>query len=122
MESQAVGTLTVGEATARSVNCAYARLIKLLRPEKVDVAHRMGIAKPLRAHLSLALGSEPVTPLQMAAGYATLAGGGVRHDPSFVGGAYPARIFGEYMWSVRAEQPTVPFPAPEPPARDSNSL
>lgn len=85
VEGQAPGTLTVGEATIRSVNCAYARLIKLVGPEKVvDVAHRMGITSQLGAHLSLTLGSEPVTPLQMAAAYATLATGGVRHDPYFV--------------------------------------
>ena len=85
VEGQAADTLTVGEATIRSVNCAYARLIKLVGPEKVvDVARRLGITKPLGAHLSLTLGSEPVTPLQMAAAYATLATGGVRHDPYFV--------------------------------------
>jgi membrane peptidoglycan carboxypeptidase len=50
----------------------------------VDVAHRMGITSQLGAHLSLTLGSEPVTPLRMAAAYATLATGGVRHDPYFV--------------------------------------
>ena len=85
VEGQAGGALTLGEATVHSVNCAYARLIKLVGPEKVvDVARRMGITKPLGAHLSLTLGSEPVTPVQMAAAYATLANGGVRHDPYFV--------------------------------------
>ena len=85
VEGQAAGTLTVGDATIQSVNCAYARLIQRVGPEKVvDVAHRMGITKPLGPHLSLTLGSEPVTPLEMAAAYATLATGGARHDPYFV--------------------------------------
>lgn len=85
VEGQAAGTLTVAEATIRSVNCAYARLIKLVGPQKVvDVAHRMGITNALGAHLSLTLGSEPVTPLQMAAAYATLANDGVRRAPYFV--------------------------------------
>ncbi len=85
VEGQAAGTLTVAEATIRSVNCAYARLIKRVGPQKVvDVAHRMGITNPLGAHLSLTLGSEPVTPLQMAAAYATLANDGVRRAPYFV--------------------------------------
>ena len=223
VEGQAVGTLTLGEATIRSVNCAYARLIKLVGPEKVvDVARRMGITKPLGAHLSLTLGSEPVTPLQMAAAYATLATGGVRHHPYFIesvvgrdrevlyrhtdraeqvvssqdarivtdiltravnngtataaaipgrqvagktgstdenadawfigftpqlstavwmgapqarvsmynvgafprvyGGTYPAMIFGQFMRSVLAEQPGVPFPPPQPPTRPPRAL
>jgi penicillin-binding protein 1A len=85
VEGQAAGTLTLASATIGSVNCAYARLIKLVGPQKVvDVAHRMGITNPLGAHLSLTLGSEPVTPLQMASAYATLANDGVRHDPYFV--------------------------------------
>ena len=223
VEGQAAGTLTVAEATIRSVNCAYARLIKLVGPQKVvDVAHRMGITNPLGAHLSLTLGSEPVTPLQMAAAYATLANDGVRRAPYLVervvgpddaelyrhvdepeqavsaehsrmvtdvlthvvaggtaraaavpdrpvagktgstdenadawfvgftpqlstavwmgaregrvsmhnvgrfprvyGGTYPAMVFGRYLAGALGGQPSLPFPAPPPPARDSIAL
>ncbi|MGH9276484.1 MAG: transglycosylase domain-containing protein [Acidimicrobiales bacterium] len=223
VEGQAAGTLTVAEATIRSVNCAYARLIKLVGPQKVvDVAHRMGITSALGAHLSLTLGSEPVTPLQMASAYATLANDGVQRAPYFVervvgpdgaelyrhmdepeqaisaeharivtdvltqvvasgtataaavpdrpvagktgstdenadawfvgftpqlatavwmgapearvsmynvgrfprvyGGTYPAMVFGAYMRSVLGEQPSLPFPVPPPPTRDSIAL
>jgi len=44
----------------------------------------MGITTPLGAHLSLTLGAEPVTPLEMATAYATLANDGVRNMPYFV--------------------------------------
>ena len=85
VEGQGGGTMSLASATISSVNCAYARLIKLVGPQKVvDVAHRMGITNPIGPHLSITLGSEPVTPLQMASAYATLAADGVRHDPYFI--------------------------------------
>jgi penicillin-binding protein 1A len=85
VEGQGAGVMTLQQATTNSVNCAYARLIKLIGPQKVvDVAHRMGITNPLGAHLSLTLGSEPVTPLQMASAYGTLAADGIYHEPYFI--------------------------------------
>jgi membrane peptidoglycan carboxypeptidase len=85
VEGQAGGVLTLSSATVSSVNCAFARLIKLVGPQKVvDVAKRMGITNPLQPYLSLTLGSETVTPLQMASAYATLAADGVRHQPYVV--------------------------------------
>ncbi|HVL26988.1 MAG TPA: transglycosylase domain-containing protein, partial [Acidimicrobiales bacterium] len=85
VEGQAAGTLTLAQATVSSVNCAYARLIKIVGPDKVvDVARRLGVTNPIQPHLSITLGSEPVTPLQMATAYATLAADGMRNDPYFV--------------------------------------
>ncbi|MGH9279149.1 MAG: transglycosylase domain-containing protein [Acidimicrobiales bacterium] len=85
VEGQGGGTMSLQSATVSSVNCAYARLIKVVGPEKVvDVARRLGVTNPLGAHLALTLGSEPVTPLQMASAYATVAADGIRHDPHFV--------------------------------------
>ncbi|MGH9189328.1 MAG: transglycosylase domain-containing protein [Acidimicrobiales bacterium] len=81
VEGQAAGVLTLADATVRSVNCAYARLVKLVGPEKVvDIAHRMGITSPLQSQLSIALGAQEVTPLQMASAYATLAADGLHHS------------------------------------------
>ncbi len=86
VEGQAAGVLSLTEATVNSVNCAYARLIKLVGPEKVvDVARRMGIRKAdLQPLLSLTLGSMDVTPLEMAAAYATLANDGEYREPYFI--------------------------------------
>lgn len=87
VEGQAAGVLTLTEATVNSVNCAYARLIKLVGPDKVaDVAKRMGVRSsnlqpPV---LSLTLGARDVTPLDMATGYATLANDGEYHEPYFI--------------------------------------
>ena len=85
VEGDGGGVMTLTEATVSSVNCAYARLIKILGPQKVvEVAKRMGIKSPLQANLSLTLGTDDVTPLDMASGYATLAADGERREPYFI--------------------------------------
>jgi len=85
VEGSIGGSMTLTEATVNSVNCAYARLIKLVGPQRVvDVAKRMGVMEPLRPFLSLTLGSEDVTPLSMASAYATLAAEGERRAPYVV--------------------------------------
>ena len=85
VEGSAGGVLSLTDATVHSVNCAYARLVKIVGPEKVvDVAKRMGITTPIQPHLAMTLGSELVTPLDMASAYGTVAADGVRHPPTGV--------------------------------------
>ncbi len=85
VEGGTSGVLTLNDATVSSVNCAYARLVKMVGPEKVvDVAKRMGITSKLDPYLSITLGSFPVKPLDMASAYGTLAADGQRHPPYFV--------------------------------------
>ena len=86
VEGQGAGTISLTEATVNSVNCAYARLIKLVGPEKVvDVARRMGIRNAkLDPLLALTLGAIEVSPLEMATAYATLANDGEYHEPYFI--------------------------------------
>ena len=68
-----------------SVNCAYARLALHAGLHNVaDVAHRMGITSQLQEVPSMTLGTNTVTPLQMASAYATLAAGGVYHPPHLI--------------------------------------
>ena len=79
------GTTSIEQAFAVSSNTAFARLILSLGPDKVvDVAKRMGISSPLTATASLTLGSESVTPLEMAESYATIANGGTHYDPECI--------------------------------------
>jgi 1A family penicillin-binding protein len=74
------GYITLRQATAGSVNTAFARLIKILGPEKVvKVAKRMGIESDIKPYLSITLGSQEVTPLEMASAYGTLAADGVHY-------------------------------------------
>ena len=77
------GTRTIARAFAVSSNTGFARLAMSMGPEKiVEVAHRMGITSDLVAEGGLTLGadSSPVTPLEMAGAYATIANGGTHYD------------------------------------------
>jgi penicillin-binding protein 1A len=68
------GTMTLEQATIHSVNTVYAQLIMQVGPSAVvEVAHRMGIHRKLRAVPSAALGSNEVDTLEMASAYGTLA-------------------------------------------------
>ncbi|MDA8081165.1 MAG: transglycosylase domain-containing protein [Actinomycetota bacterium] len=78
------GLMTITKATADSVNCAYVRLgVNLGDNNIVNMAHIMGVTSPLTAVPSIAIGSEDVTPLEMAEVYSTLADNGIRHTPYF---------------------------------------
>jgi penicillin-binding protein 1A len=84
-EGEEGGPMTLTDATAHSVNCAYARLQEAIGGRSVvDVANRMGITHHLTPVKSLTLGSEAVSPLEMVTSYATLAADGERHDPYFI--------------------------------------
>lgn len=74
--------VTLRRALERSINIPAARMVYELGPERViEIARAMGIESPLQPHLSLALGSWDVTPLEMASAFAALANGGVRLHP-----------------------------------------
>ena len=105
-ENESFGSITLETATIFSVNTVYAQLIMQVGPGNVvNVANRMGIPGPswllptvagcrpagapacsthLIAEPSLALGSNDVSPLEMASAYATLANHGVYREPKFV--------------------------------------
>ncbi len=79
---QDYGTLTLAEATANSVNTVYAQVLAKVGPEAiVDLAGRLGIRSELDAEPSIALGTEEVTPLELASMFSTLSRSGVRIDP-----------------------------------------
>jgi penicillin-binding protein 1A len=76
------GPSTITQATLRSDNSVYARLTLDLGPENiVRIAHRMGITTKLQPVASVGLGSNSVGVLEMADAYATIAAGGIHHDP-----------------------------------------
>ena len=76
------GRITLRNATEQSVNTVYAQLVDEVGPGAVaELAHRVGVSRidPAGEYgVSLALGSYEVSPLDMAAGYATFANHGVR--------------------------------------------
>jgi penicillin-binding protein 1A len=81
------GVVSIVEATALSINCAFLRLAHEVTLSKVvNLARSMGLTdatlNPMNP--SLVIGSEAVKPLEMAAAYATVADGGIYHSPRFV--------------------------------------
>jgi penicillin-binding protein 1A len=86
-EGKGGGKISVREATWRSVNGVYARLMERLCPAKVAaMADKLGIhLEGPEAHVpSMALGSVEVRPIDMAAAYGVFATLGEYHPPTFV--------------------------------------
>jgi penicillin-binding protein 1A len=76
------GTVTLREATWSSVNTVYAQVaLEVGADAIVDVARDAGVESSLDANPSIVLGTEEVTPLELASAYNTLASGGVVRVP-----------------------------------------
>ena len=76
------GYMNLLDATANSVNTIFAQLVVAVGPKNVvTTAHQMGITTGLQPVCSITLGTQPVNPLEMTDGYATLAAGGIHHAP-----------------------------------------
>lgn len=74
------------QALTISNNVVFTTLAKKVGPQKVaDAAHSAGITSPLDSpDARIALGNKEVTPLELASAYATIAAGGVWHQPHLV--------------------------------------
>jgi membrane peptidoglycan carboxypeptidase len=82
-EPSRAGRMALAQATAESVNTYYAQLmVRVGTPAAIRVARRMGITSPLHDYCSLVLGTENLTPLELAGAYATLAADGVHCQPT----------------------------------------
>ncbi|HEY3920611.1 MAG TPA: transglycosylase domain-containing protein [Gaiellaceae bacterium] len=76
------GTISVTSATLRSDNTVYAQLTLQVGPQNVwNTATRLGVHLTQKAVPSIGLGPLSVSPLEMAAAYATFASGGVYARP-----------------------------------------
>src|SRR5436190_3661115 len=82
-----LGSTSIENATLQSDNTVYAQLTLDVGPAKVAaMAHRLGVRSPLTtkegAYVpSLGLGAIPVSPLDLASAYTTLAAGGMYSKP-----------------------------------------
>ena len=82
---ESAGSMNLLDATAHSVNTIYAQLSVDVGPDNVvAMAHRMGITSPLLPVCSITLGTQGVSPLEMADAYATLAARGINHPPEAI--------------------------------------
>jgi penicillin-binding protein 1A len=80
-----LGRLTMGEALARSVNNATIHLLKDVGIDyAMEFARQLGIEAPLERNLGLALGSNPVSLLELTRAYAVFPAGGREVKPRFV--------------------------------------
>ncbi len=76
------GWTSIESATIRSDNSVFAQLTVDVGPENVAAtARRMGVRTPLLAVPSLGLGAIAISPLDLASGYATIAGRGMYSRP-----------------------------------------
>ena len=72
-----LGPIPLREAFARSVNNATIHLLRDIGVQSaIAMSRRLGIVSPLEHNLSLALGSNPVSPLELTRAYAVFPNGG----------------------------------------------
>jgi penicillin-binding protein 1B len=78
------GPVTLRRALEDSLNVPSVRLLQQVGyGAPLDVARRCGIASPLVKDYSIVLGTSEVTPLEMAAAFASFAAGGAATPPRF---------------------------------------
>lgn len=79
------GPIPMREALARSLNNAAVRILLDvgIRPV-IDIVRRCGIRSPIAPYPSLALGTSPVTLLELTGAYGVFAAGGQRVEPVFI--------------------------------------
>ena len=79
------GKGTIRQLTTSSSNCGFLRLAGIVGRDKVvERAKAMGITSPIDDVPAMPLGTEEVSPLDMATAAAVLANGGVRNDAYFI--------------------------------------
>ncbi|RMH19446.1 MAG: PBP1A family penicillin-binding protein [Acidobacteria bacterium] len=76
------GIITLRRALEQSINVSAVKLLDLVGAAQViDFAHRAGITSELNPYPSLALGAVDLSPLELAAAYATIANQGIHVEP-----------------------------------------
>jgi penicillin-binding protein 1A len=81
------GTMSLRDATAESINTVFAQFVLDIGADSmVEMAKKMGITTELGGYPAEVLGglTTGVSVLQMSNAYATLANGGVHHDPTAI--------------------------------------
>jgi penicillin-binding protein 1A len=79
------GSISIRDATANSVNTVYAQFVTDIGWDNMDeMAKKMGVSSPLQDVPADVLGASDVTVLDQSNGFATIASGGVHHDPTAI--------------------------------------
>ncbi|HET8894646.1 MAG TPA: transglycosylase domain-containing protein [Gaiellaceae bacterium] len=103
------GRTRIDQATAQSDNTVFVRLTLDLGDANVaTTAHLMGVNSPLQPVDTIGLGVNPVSPLEMASAYATVAARGVYRQPySIVSVGFPDGHT-DQSWQPHAERQAIP--------------
>ncbi|MDD5586239.1 MAG: PBP1A family penicillin-binding protein [Alphaproteobacteria bacterium] len=81
-DGQYRGSVTAREALADSINTVAVRVLqKAGIPRAIETARALGITSPIGHDLSLALGTNTLTPLELTGAYASIAAGGRAISP-----------------------------------------
>jgi len=79
------GRMPLRHALQKSKNVVAVKIISMVRPEAViETARLFGITTPLQPYLSIALGTQEVSMLELTAAYGALANGGILYKPIFI--------------------------------------
>lgn len=98
------------QAIAESDNIFAVQTIMNIGPDKViETARKLGINSPLKPLPSLALGTFPVTPLEMAAAFGVIANQGLRVEPTAIIRIEDGR--GKVLYEAQPSQEQVIDPA-----------
>ncbi|NVK84101.1 MAG: transglycosylase domain-containing protein [Cytophagia bacterium] len=77
--------MTLKLAMAKSVNSITARVMQIVKPDKVvDMAKRLGIKSTIPPYYSIALGTEDVSLFEILGAYGTFANKGTHIEPYFI--------------------------------------
>ncbi len=99
------GPMTLWEGTKKSVNCVYVNLVNALGPDKVvETAQKMGVRSKLNDYGSIILGSQEVTPLEMAGSFSTLASGGLERRTHLVSHVVDSAEKDVYQFGAASDQ------------------
>jgi len=78
-----LGNITLRKALENSINIVAVKLNNLVGPENIiRLARAMGITSPLQPVLSLPLGANEVTMMELVTAYSVIANNGLRNDPT----------------------------------------
>ncbi len=79
------GIVTLSRALEQSYNVSAVKLMDMVGIDRtIDFARRLGVRSELPPYPSLALGSADLSPMEMAAAYATIANGGRYNEPYLI--------------------------------------
>ncbi|HUS31747.1 MAG TPA: PBP1A family penicillin-binding protein, partial [Kofleriaceae bacterium] len=83
-DNKYMGNVTLMTALAYSLNTISVQLVVFVGLDRViEILRGFGIQSEIPRHISIALGTPDLTPLEIAAGYAGIANGGRRVTPRF---------------------------------------